>query len=749
MGLALLLLSGCGDDLPSSLDAGTGTTGAGTTGMGTADAGTADAGTTGAGTADAGTADSGTADSGTGDTGPDLPPTASDSILLTRMASWPGGGLELTVALEDPEGFALGEDHSGDLALRWTDDQQSAAIAVQRTPPDESSGHLLIMIAPEQTAKEHDEILAMVAELIARRPETERIALYRWGQSIEQMVSFTSDRELLARVLERVPMGTAQGSAFTPADALSEATHQVGRVANDQERGLRWALIVGRELPGAPVDISVQSSRSVVVQWVFRGLDEQDLDVMGHGRAVDWLTPGLDAALVEAEARVEDFRDSFYEIGLCGVPLEGREAELVLQDRDDGLVATLTGGAPEDRSPSLAAMCDPQGVLDGPRPHPEVIDFELTPAEWDVYQQRLATGSKDDFALSVGLWDDAPAGAAMAHLRGQSSLWCNRRNYTLDLATDTPRHLMPGSATDEFYLLSMCLDDRYVRAFTAYQLYAQQGVFPLEFRFVELRINGQTRGVYLLIEKAKEALVDDNARVRAVIRRGFTPDFTFADVKYTSSTVPEAMNGYASLLSQLGIPSGEALSSTLDDRMDSRAYLTLLATNSLLQNGDYVDEHWLTSTEHLRADGTIGDWYTSMGWDPDDIFSGCHYGGGFAYPDPYELAYCAEAEIDDIILQDPVTYARYVDMLESLSNELTEDVFDEAADATAAGLVYYLQQPGIAAAMTELLQANPGAADPMVAEAEIVAATSSLKTSFAARRQLLIDRVAEYRLLNP
>lgn len=754
LGAALLLwwLTACGDDLPSSLDSGgadAGTTVASTTGPGTTLASTTDASTT-ATTAAADTAGVDTTDTATSDTGPELPPPQSDAILLTRMASWPGGGLDMTVALEDAQGFASSGDRSRDLGLRWSDDQRSVSIAVRRAPPDESSGHLLIMIAPEPTAREHEEILALVAELIERRPATERIALYRWGETIDQMVGFTRDREVLARVLEQVPMGTAQGSTVTPDAAVAEATHQVERVGNDQERGLRWALLVGRELPGDPVDIGARPLRSAIVQWVFRGLEDADLDLMGRGRVVDWLAPGgLAAALVEAETRVEGFRDSFYEIGLCGVPLEGREAELTLQGQEDGLIAALEGGAPEDRSSSLRTSCDAQGVLEGPRPYPEVIDFELTPAQWDVYQQRLAAGSKEDFELSVRLWEDGPAGTAVAHLRGQSSLWCDRRNYTLNLATSTERHLLPGSATDEFYLLSMCLDDRYVRAYTAYQLYARLGVFPLELRFVELRLNGQTRGVYLLLEKPKEALVDDNARVRAVIRRGFSPDATFADIKYTSTTVPEATNGYVSLLSQLAMPSGAALSAALDDRLDSRAYLTLLAANALVQNGDYVDEQWLTSTEHLRADGTIGDWYTVMGWDPDDMFSGCHYAGSFAYSDPYELSYCAEAELDDIILQDPVTYARYVDVLEALSNEITEEVFGEAADTTAAGLVYYLQQPGIAAAMTELVQANPGATDPLVAQAEIVAATSALKASFQARRQLMLARIADYHLANP
>ncbi len=740
--LLLHLVAACGDDAPSSADTG-GTTSTGTTSDATTSTSTTVVTTTSTATTDTGMADT------TSGMEPDLPPVANDALLLTRMASWPGGGLELTVALEDAQGFAVTDDHSDELGLRWTDDQQSVALAVRQTRPDESSGYLLIMIAPEPTAPEHDELLAGVAELVAQRPATERIALYRWGETIDQMVGFTSDRELLARVLEQVPMGTAQGSTFTPQAALEAAAHQVAQVGNDQDRGLRWALLVGRALPGPAVDIGAQAERSVLAQGGFRDLAPADLELMGQGRVVDWLAAGgLSAALTEAHARIEGSRDAFHEIGLCGVPLEGREAELTLQGQDRGLVVELEGGAPEDRSPSLTASCTPQAVLDGPRPYPEVIDFEFTPAEWDVYQQRLATDSEEDFALSVRVWDDGPAGVAAAHLRGQGSFWCERRNYTLDLATDAKRHFMPGAATDEFYLLSMCLDDRYVRAYTVYQLYARLGVFPMEFRFVELRLAGESRGVYLLVEKPKEALVDDDARVRAVIRRGFSGGSTYPEVKYTSTTVPEAEAAYWSLLDELELPVGAALSAALDDRLDSRGYLALLAMNSLLHNGDYVDESWLSSTEHLHTDGTIGDWYAFVGWDPDDAFSDCHYGGAYAYADPYALAYCAESELDEIVLRDPVTYARYVDVLEALSTEITPAVFDDAADTTAADLSYYLQQPGVAAAMTELVQANPAAVDPLVAQAEIQGAVSWLKASFQARRQLVMDGVVEYHVQN-
>lgn len=128
--------------------------------------------------------------------------------------------------------------------------------------------------------------------------------------------------------------------------------------------------------------------------------------------------------------------------------------------------------------------------MTGIRPYPDVIEFSFTEQQRPIHDARKAARSKQDFDLSVRLWPDGPAVPATAHLRGKGSLGCERSSYTLDLDTGTPRYLLPDSATDEFYLLSMCLDDRYVRAHTVYRLLGNLGLFPLAFRFVELRLDG-------------------------------------------------------------------------------------------------------------------------------------------------------------------------------------------------------------------------------------------------------------------
>jgi hypothetical protein len=364
-----------------------------------------------------------------------------------------------------------------------------------------------------------------------------------------------------------------------------------------------------------------------------------------------------------------------------------------------------------------------------------------------VYEERVGALSKEDFALSVGFAPDQPAAPATAHLRGKGSLGCARKSYTLDLAGSRPRHWLAGdSATDHFYLLSMCLDDRYVQGTTGLLLMQQLGLFPLEHRMIELAIDGATRGVYVLVEKPSQEIERDHGGVRAVLRRRFeAPPATSIEVKMARDDAAAAAAAYQAWLGELASLSGADLAAVLAERMDLAAYLRLLALSSLLRNGDTVDELWLWSTDRIGADGVVGDFYSFMGWDPEDLFTGCHYEGQYAFPDPWGLAYCAEAELDTIILSDPHLYARYVDALDAVLAVVTEEVFAAATAKTAAALLAVLARADVAAAMVELIDAVPAAADPVVAEAEVRARLARMETSFHNRRAALVQSIAAYR----
>jgi hypothetical protein len=373
------------------------------------------------------------------------------------------------------------------------------------------------------------------------------------------------------------------------------------------------------------------------------------------------------------------------------------------------------------------------------------VDFLFSEKERLDYDALLQDIRRTEFSLSVRMGEDPEPVAATAHFRGQSSLRCERKNYTLNLRGRRPGSALTDSATDEFFLLSLCRDDFYVRQHTVLQVWQQLGLFPFDFRYVELTIDGGSRGVYLLVEKLDRLRIVDN-ELLAVLRRGLRRGETFVEVKYSHGTVTSAAADYEAFVQSLKGLSGNELLEAFRQRMDLDQYLLWVATNTLLRNGDSVDELWLLVTDRVDSQGARSFYYRFAGWDPEDIFKGCHFGGRDAFVDPNELVYCSESEWDHLFFSDPFCYAYYVDILEDvIENRLTEAVFQAACERTGEELSRFVSRPRIAASMVELISAKPQAVDPAVAEAEIQNALQRLIFRFSRERVDLVEKIASYR----
>jgi len=656
---------------------------------------------------------------------------AGDGVLLARLESFPGGGLELTVRLEDADGRPLMDDEGAQLSMRWLDEQTPHANAVRRAPLTEP-GYTLVLLMPGADAAAHAAQVEAVRAFVMGRPQGERIALYRWLDHVEQVANYDDDRERLLVMLEQLEPRPADAVLALPAIALRDVVGSVFGVGGEAPRAMRAAVIVADHLPGPAPD---GAGHSAVVLWVVPGLGSEDVQQLGAGRVA--------ASLEDAAAVVADFAaEAFYDVAVCGASVGDRPAVVSLSQERGELSLVVPPHLPE----SAGEVCDEAAILAGGRAYPDRVELVFDTAQRAVYEDRVAGNSKADFDVSIRFAADQPPVEASAHLRGKGSIGCERKNYTVNIKGPRPRYLMPGSATDEFYLISMCLDNRYVRAHTAYSLYAEYGLFPVKFRYIEVLLDGETRGVYMFVEKPAEEMVRDNGRVRSVLRRRFNAgdDRTLAEVKYSRSGDVDAVAAFDALLTDIAGLAGAELEAALQDRLDLDGYLRMLAFNSLLHNGDNVDEVWLMSSDRLRADGGVGDWFTFMAWDPDDVFAGCHYSGNLAFPDAFAISYCAEAELDDLILGDPVLYRRYATALEELMLDVTGERFRAELDVTRDALLQYMRRPGIAAAMVKLIEANPDAADPEVAEAEVLGALDSLQSAFEQRAALLRSRLDDY-----
>jgi hypothetical protein len=665
-------------------------------------------------------ADSDGSDSGGRPSGP-VGRCAADDLQVLHVEAWPGRGVGLLVRGAAPGGAPHTDARDAalpDAGLTLTT-ARGAPLTARVAPAPAPPLRLAVVVADPA-------LRPALAALLAGLPADARAALYRACQHSDQVAGFGARRGRLLRALadDRLWPGTG-GCDPAPerplADALSGPAADVVAVGNAAEPALR------------------------VVLWA--GPAEGELPAVEGGVRV--LAAGDAAALAALPDTLAAAGTGLVRVAVCA-PLADHDV-LVLARADD---PAQRCAVPAPRWPPEEDLlpCAAADIAAGARAHPRRVELRFDAAQRAVYEDRLAHDSKAEFALRVRLGAAEPV-AARARLRGQSSLPCARRNYTVDLDEPALRHVLPGLATDEFHLLSMCLDDRYHQQLVAGHLARPLGLFLSQAGLVELSIDGAPRGVYLLLEKGHAAARDELARPRVLLRRRFDADGVPPDVKLPAGATEDdpALAPWRALHALADVHGGAALVAALDERLELDAFLGIVALHSVLGNGDWADETYFFSEESVLADGagglpTRGERFGAATWDMDDLYSACHHQGRFAMPDEHGLLFCSEGLLEQAVLTDPAVYARFVDVLEGLlADGLGEADMDAALAATAAELLPFFADPAVCAAMTELTAANPAAVRPEVAQADIRAHMDALREDFRARRAELLARIAAYR----
>lgn len=659
------------------------------------------------------------------------PPDMADPVvpeparyLLLRSVRWPGGGRELTLGvLNDKTGRPFEEDLSARIGVLQQGGFVVTVAASRRVP---APGYTALLLPPTQSLDERVALAKAVQDFAAARP-AERIALYRHGAAVQLFSGYLRDQSELGEALLRYQDGTDDDAPLPLEQAIEAAAaelHQVGGEGPDVMR----ALIVLTSDAGA---LSKGSSEVLLV-----------------GAAPDA------AGLAGAGATIDDVRaQAFYRVAVCSRPERFDGALRVLD-----LAGTLTTSFPATLPEEVNATCDLAAIDSAQRTFTPRIELVFDDAQRAAYEERVRATqkptfnealAKSDFETQLRLAPGQPVILATAHLRGNSSLSCERKGLTVKLSGPA-RYLLPDSASDEYHLISMCDDRAYTYAPTAYTLFADD-LFPLQRRFVELVIDGTTRGIYLLMEKAREELVRDHARATAVMRRGYPVNGReFFEVEYpTTGDLTAPLTRYAAFEDRLAGLTGDELYAALREGLDLDQYLRWLASQSILQSGDYVDEAYFVSTEQADGKGQVGEVYRVMPWDAEG-YTTCHAGGVNAYVDPNLLAYCSEARLDHRLLANPRAYALFVAKIEEqLAGPLAPDRVAAALNQTRTQLQALLVDPAICAAMIELKTIDPRAADCAVARNVVGARADALRAAYDARRGLLINRLAAYHLNNP
>jgi hypothetical protein len=336
------------------------------------------------------------------------------------------------------------------------------------------------------------------------------------------------------------------------------------------------------------------------------------------------------------------------------------------------------------------------------------LHFEFDAEKLNKYSQLIEKGSKEDFESKLTTNLSSEPVQVTAHIRGKGSISCARKHYVLDVSASDLSLMWPDFGVRKYYLNSMCQDESYLRTLTMFQLWNELGLFPFRFSLIEVSINKKSQGLYILLEKATDRLAKNSIKPLSILRRDFHLPETTVFVQSTSTTRLIAELDYIFAFRKLMLVDGDKFVTGLEKTLDVDQYLRHLASVSIVENGDNVDEIWFSQYPRKRIQGYPDYIYRIFKWDPDDIFSKCHWDGKYAYTDPWNLSYCIESELGKKMLSNPVLFNRFVNKIETLlSGSLSRENFTRALNITKRKLLEKLISTEILVAMGfESLPAN-------------------------------------------
>ncbi len=347
-------------------------------------------------------------------------------------------------------------------------------------------------------------------------------------------------------------------------------------------------------------------------------------------------------------------------------------------------------------------------------PAPEADRFELSlPADMEQF---IYTSRDSAYAVgSPGLYlffNDQPLVVSELRVRGKSALNFRRKSFAVFL--DEPILVEDPNSSESrslsrFKLLALAQDQSYIENRIAFGILKEAGLMPLFYKFVELRINGKTQGVYMLMEDPEQFYRENGSEF--ILRRGFNhsvDDYDYFPSVYFRSA-DEYLDRFREIYSLLPQLRGEELYTELAERLNIEMYFRKMGIDYLLMNGDYTDELYLFGTVENNLIR-----YQLIPWDYDDIFKdypheiGVAWGMGNIYGKRYyatmedvineigeKLIFSIEDDLDYTIASDSVLYNYYLDAIAGFFDILDQELIDRVFRETKEELTTFYNSPSV------------------------------------------------------
>jgi spore coat protein H len=270
--------------------------------------------------------------------------------------------------------------------------------------------------------------------------------------------------------------------------------------------------------------------------------------------------------------------------------------------------------------------------------------------------------------------------------RGQSTLYYRRKSFSFDLKSKALfRHGERTEPLKKFFAISLSMDRNYCNNRLAFEMMETADLFTLFYTFCELRINGQSEGIYMVIERPDDWAIKKKDSP-LLIRRGYNHniDKTVTDKTIERSDTKKYCTYYNLIYKCLYKYKGEELYKTLSKWLDINFYMKWLALNFLVRNGDYTDEVYFYFNPGINK-------FSIIPWDYDDLFLSAPHEGNIANKKILtdKLIFSAEDELDRKIAADPYLHKIYLIQLEEILDRLSPAVLRKIFEDTYAELYPY------------------------------------------------------------
>jgi hypothetical protein len=512
------------------------------------------------------------------------------------------------------------------------------------------------------------------AALIDHLKSDFQIALFIRRAGIYQIAGFTNDHDRLTRTMRQTI------SRLKPVDELDNVVASIPASIEYMTDVLRSFDRFGEERFQALVIVGDFSSR------------EKTTKEPNDGLPLFHLAPDAPPAVIQKLGKeLNNLPTEMMRAGIClGTDYDEK---ITIGDNHGNQCTFLPPLRPAEED---LLLCDQSDIVANRRPRLQTISMDINGKEKENFIRLYSDKLKDDFKVSIKI-DAAEPIRAKARLRGRSSLRCARKSFSINLNGGVLRNLGDTMISDKFHLITTCSKAEGFRQYTANIIARQLGLFPLSFQFVELIVNRKSWGVYLLINNVKDGLLATSAMPTTVLRRRYDWEKRYATVKVPASQTIEdqEFSDYRDLINPPEHLSGEQLYRWVDTRMDLPKFLDLIALQTALANGDWIDEVYFFS-EQAFLDNDFGNYYHVSTWDMDDLFEECHYKGKHERPDPNLLTYCLEGELEKRLISDPYIYKLYIQRLEKLlDSTLNHSSVKTALDTTFQDLTPFLTESSV------------------------------------------------------